>query len=124
MTRTPDELVTEFCALWAAPDAEKLAEFFAEDAVYFNIPMAPIHGRAAIKEFLVGFTAGYDGIDFEVHRQLASGDLVMNERTDTLRRKDGVEAKLPVMGVFEIADDRIVAWRDYFDLATFTKAMG
>ncbi|MFI9384648.1 limonene-1,2-epoxide hydrolase family protein [Kutzneria sp. NPDC052558] len=124
MTRTPDELVAEFCALWASPDPEKLAEFFAEDAVYHNIPLSPVHGRAAIEEFIAGFTAGYDGIDFAVHHQVSYGNVVMNERTDTLRRKDGVAVDLPVAGVFEIVDDRIVAWRDYFDLATFTKAMG
>ncbi len=48
----------------------------------------------------------------------------MNERTDALRRKDGLEVRLPVMGVFEIVDDRIAAWRDYFDMAAFGKAIG
>jgi limonene-1,2-epoxide hydrolase len=122
MTRTPDELVTEFCGLWASPDPEKLADYFAEEAVYHNIPMEAIHGRAAIKEFIGGFTAGYDGIDFIVHRQISDGNVVMTERTDVLRRKDGVAVRLPVMGVFEIVDDRIVGWRDYFDRATITKA--
>jgi limonene-1,2-epoxide hydrolase len=27
-----------------------------------------------------------------------------------------------VMGVFEIRDDRIAVWRDYFDMAAITKA--
>jgi limonene-1,2-epoxide hydrolase len=27
-----------------------------------------------------------------------------------------------VMGVFETHDDRITAWRDYFDMAAITKA--
>ena len=124
MTRTPDDLVTEFCSLWACPDPDKLAGFFAEDAIYHNIPLAPVRGRDAIREFIAGFTAGYDGIDFAVHRQVVNGNVVMNERTDTLRRKDGVAVDLPVMGVFEIVDDHIAGWRDYFDLAMFTKAMG
>jgi limonene-1,2-epoxide hydrolase len=122
MTRTPDKLVTEFCELWAFPDPEKLASYFTEDAVYHNIPMESIQGREAIKEFIAGFTAAYDGIDFIVHRQIGDGNLVMNERTDVLRRKDGVVVRLPVMGVFEIVDDRIAGWRDYFDLATITNA--
>ncbi|HEX3785889.1 MAG TPA: limonene-1,2-epoxide hydrolase family protein [Pseudonocardiaceae bacterium] len=123
MKRTPGELVTEFCELWASPDPEKLAAYFAEDAVYHNIPMKSIEGREAIKEFIVGFTAAYDGIDFIVHRQIGDGSVIMNERTDVLRRKDGAEARLPVMGVFEIVDDQIAVWRDYFDLATFTSAL-
>jgi limonene-1,2-epoxide hydrolase len=123
MTRAPDELVTEFCKLWASPDPERLASYFTEDAVYHNIPMESIQGREAIKEFIAGFTAAYDGIDFVVHRQISDGNLVMNERTDVLRRKDGVDVRLPVTGVFEIVDDRIAAWRDYFDLATITNAL-
>jgi limonene-1,2-epoxide hydrolase len=75
-----------------------------------------------LKEFIAGFTAAYDGIDFIVHRQISDGNVVMNERTDVLRRKDGVAVRLPVTGVFEVVDDRIAAWRDYFDLATITNA--
>jgi limonene-1,2-epoxide hydrolase len=122
MTRTPDKLITEFCELWVFPDPEKLASYFTEDAVYHNIPMKSIQGREAIKEFIAGFTAAYDGIDFIVHRQISDGNVVMNERTDVLRRKDGVAVRLPVTGVFEVVDDRIAAWRDYFDLATITNA--
>ncbi|MDV6977042.1 limonene-1,2-epoxide hydrolase family protein [Mycobacterium intracellulare] len=117
MTSSADGLVTEFCKLWASPDAEKLAGCFTEDAVYHNIPMEPLHGRAAIKEFIEGFTTALDGIEFRIHRQLSSGPLVMNERTDVLRRKDGVEIHLPVAGIFEVRDGRIAAWRDYFDMA-------
>jgi limonene-1,2-epoxide hydrolase len=39
-----------------------------------------------------------------------------------MHRKDGGEVGLPVMGVFEVHDDKIVAWRDYFDMAAITKA--
>jgi limonene-1,2-epoxide hydrolase len=122
MTRSADELVTEFCNLWSSPNPEKLAGFFAEDAVYQNIPMDPVQGRDAIRQFIVGFVAAVTGIDFDVHRQVSYGTIVMNERTDVMHRKDGGEVRLPVMGVFEVRDDRIVAWRDYFDLATITKA--
>ncbi|MGI5499333.1 limonene-1,2-epoxide hydrolase family protein [Lentzea sp. CA-135723] len=122
MTRTPEELVTEFCGLWAAPDPEELASYFTENAIYQNMPMPPIHGREAIKEFLAVFTADFSGIDFDVHHQMSNGGVVMNERTDTLRRKDGTAVDLPVMGVFEIVDGQIAAWRDYWDMATFTRA--
>jgi limonene-1,2-epoxide hydrolase len=29
---------------------------------------------------------------------------------------------LPVMGVFEVRDDKIATWRDYFDMAAIAKA--
>jgi limonene-1,2-epoxide hydrolase len=119
MTRSADELVTEFCKKWTTPDPEELAGYFTEDAVYHNIPMEPVQGREAIKEFIAGFMAGFD---FQVHRQVSDGDLVMNERTDVMRRKDGEPIPLPVTGVFEVENGQIKAWRDYFDMATITNA--
>lgn len=124
MTRSADDLVTEFCKKWATPDPDELAGYFTDDAIYHNIPMKPVQGREAIKEFIAGSLAAFDGIDFNVHRQVSDGTLVMNERTDVMRRKDGSEIPLPVMGVFEVVDGRIAAWRDYFDMATFTNAFG
>ena len=32
---------------------------------------------------------------------------------------NGTWVELPVMGTFEVADDRITAWRDYFDMNQF-----
>jgi limonene-1,2-epoxide hydrolase len=124
MARSADELVTEFCKLWASPDPDELAGYFTEDAVYHNIPMDPLRGRESIRDFIAGFVAAFDGIDFKVHRQISDGALVMNERTDVLRRKDGGEIALPVVGVFEVLNDRIAAWRDYFDMAAITSAIG
>ena len=123
MTRSADELVTEFCKLWASPNPEELASYFTDDAIYHNIPMDPVQGPEAIKEFIAGFLGVFDGIDFNVHRQISNGALVMNERTDVMRRKDGGQVALPVMGVFEVQGDRIAAWRDYFDMATIANAL-
>ncbi|MDA2892745.1 nuclear transport factor 2 family protein [Mycolicibacterium sp. BiH015] len=120
MTRSPDEVVTEFCAKWANPDPTELAAHFTEDGIYHNIPMDPVTGREAIAAFIAEFTAMVDGIDFRVHRQVSSGNLVFNERTDVMRFKDGRELALPVAGVFDIVDGQIASWRDYFDMGTVT----
>ena len=85
--------------------------------------MEPVQGREAIKQFIAGFVAAVDGIDFKVHRQVSDGTVVMNERTDVMRRKDGGEVALPVMGVFEVQDDKIAAWRDYFDMAAIRQGL-
>ena len=122
MTRSADDLVIEFSKLWAAPDPAELASYFTEDAVYHNIPMEPTNGRRAIEGFFSGFLATFDGIHFQIHRQVSDGTLVMNERTDVMHRKAGGEIELPVMGVFEIVDGKIASWRDYFDLARITSA--
>ncbi|MGH3578731.1 MAG: SgcJ/EcaC family oxidoreductase, partial [Mycobacterium sp.] len=50
---TPKETVQDFMvafiSAWANRDAAQVASFFSEDAVYHNVPMDPVRGRAAIE---------------------------------------------------------------------------
>lgn len=116
-----DEIVREFCAAWERMDVDELMGYFTDDAVYHNVPMAPFAGAAAIRDGLSGMKAFMSSIRFEIHRQVASGDLVMNERTDHIVMGERTVA-LPVVGVFELSGGKIRAWRDYFDMAQFTGA--
>ncbi|MBW0018146.1 MAG: nuclear transport factor 2 family protein [Mycobacterium sp.] len=120
----PEVVVKEFCKLWLTADIDAIVESFTEDGIYHNIPMPVLTGRAEIRDFIAGFLAAFDGVDFVIHRQVSRGAVVMNERTDVLRKKDGGEVPLPVMGVFEVHDGKIAAWRDYFDMGTVTAAFG
>jgi len=112
-----DRIIRDFCDAWGVGDADAIVKAFTEDAVYHNIPMDPVVGREEIEAVIRGFL-GRARIVFETHFQVSNGDLVMNERTDVIT-SDGSSVSLPVMGVFELRDGRISAWRDYFDLATF-----
>lgn len=49
--------------------------------------------------------------------------LVMNERVDRFLRKDGKWVSIEVVGVFEFADGKITAQREYFDLKSFADQM-
>lgn len=115
----PAALVTQFCAAWARMDPDELSAYFTDDGVYHNIPMAPAEGREAIRQLLAGMGQMIGSIRFEIHRQVASGSLVMNERTDHITMGERNVA-LPVVGVFEIENGRIKAWRDYFDMGQFS----
>jgi hypothetical protein len=42
--------------------------------------------------------------------------MVMNERTDILRRRDKL-IEVPAMGIFEVSNGLIVEWRDYSDMS-------
>jgi len=46
----------------------------------------------------------------------------MVERID-ITIVNGKEITLPCLGVFEMQDGKIIEWRDYFDLATYTNAL-
>ena len=115
-----NRIVEEFCAAWGRADLDHIMNSFAEDAIYHNIPMAPCQGKAEIENFIKGFIAGSpDGIEFAVKHQVAKGNVVINERVDTLVM-EGKEVALPVCGVFEVdGNGKIAAWRDYFDMGAF-----
>jgi limonene-1,2-epoxide hydrolase len=118
-----DTVVRELAAAWERNDADALVGMFAGDAVYHNVPMPALHGTAAIREFIEGFLKMMTSIQFEVHQQLVSGGVVMNERTDTIVFKNGKRVELPVCGVYEVKGGRIQSWSDYADLAQFVGAM-
>jgi limonene-1,2-epoxide hydrolase len=119
----PETLVREFCAAWARRDVDELLGYFAEGAVYHNMPMAPVSGKDGIREILNLFVPPTEAITFDVLNVAVRGNVVFTERVDRFAM-GGRQLDLPVAGVFEIRDGMIVAWRDYFDLATFQRAMG
>jgi limonene-1,2-epoxide hydrolase len=111
----PIDVVREFCARWEKGDLDAIVESFTEDAVYHNIPVAPVAGKQAIRDTIAGFTAGVDTIEFRVLNISADGNVVMTERVDAFITP-AVTIELPVMGTFEVKNGKIAAWRDYFDL--------
>jgi limonene-1,2-epoxide hydrolase len=119
----PLEIVTSFCEAWEDVDLDRIVGFFTDDAVYHNVPIAPVTGREAIRETIAGFTGGIDRIEFEVLHAAAHGDVVLTERVDRFFSPERT-IELPVMGTFEIAGGLIAAWRDYFDLGQFTSQLG
>jgi limonene-1,2-epoxide hydrolase len=125
---SPIELVRRFCAAWSNNiAAAELAAFFTDDAVYHNIPMAPVTGREAISNNIASFirpgAPGIEGIQFRVINIAANGPVVMTERVDVFKLP-AKSFELPVMGTFEVSDGKISAWRDYFDMNQFTSRMG
>ncbi|MBI1885214.1 MAG: nuclear transport factor 2 family protein [Chloroflexi bacterium] len=114
------KLVADFCRAWSRRDVDEIVEYFTEDAVYHNIPMPPINGKQAIANILRAIVGPASAIDWEVLNVAASGALVFTERIDGFEMA-GRKVELPVAGVFEVVDGKIKAWRDYFDMATWTR---
>ena len=103
------------------PDADTLASYFTDDAVYHNMPMAAAEGLEAVKAALAGVSQ-MTSRGWEVLHSATNGDVVLNERIDRFDMS-GTEVSVQVCGVFEIRDGKIARWRDYFDLASFQKQM-
>jgi limonene-1,2-epoxide hydrolase len=125
---SPIEVVRRFCAAWSDNiGTVELAAFFTDDAVYHNIPQAPVTGREAIANTIDSFIRpgrpGIESIEFRVINIAANGPVVMTERVDVFRLP-GRSFELQVMGTFEVRDGKINDWRDYFNQNQFTSRMG
>jgi limonene-1,2-epoxide hydrolase len=121
MTSGNLETVRRFCDAFSRRDADEILEFFTEEAVYHNMPMPPVQGKPGIKTVLDMFLKPSESVEF-VMLKIAEGEdgSVLTERLDKFVL-GGKNVELPVMGVFELADGKIAAWRDYFDMATWTR---
>ncbi len=126
MAETPDSLVRTFIERLVARDLDGAAQMVSSDFEYDNVPMGKAFGPEALTTTLAGFFGMCTAIDWEILRQTSSGDLthgtVLNERDDRVEIH-GRWATLPVAGVFEIRDGKLVLWRDYFDRQTIIDVM-
>lgn len=116
-------LVQDFISAWNAKNKDEIMDAFAPDCVYHNIPMEPMKGVEAIDAFISGFIGMANEIEWIVHHIAEGADgSVLTERTDRFFiGEKWIEIR--VMGTFEIEDDKIKGWRDYFDLAEFNAQM-
>ena len=109
------------CEDWPRLSLEEWRGLFAAKAVYRNNPMpGETIGPDAIHEFLKGAVAVYD-VKCDVLSVVADERRVAVERLEHFHQRDGKRSfDLPVLGVFVLENGKITAWRDYFDLKTFT----
>jgi limonene-1,2-epoxide hydrolase len=117
-----ERVVRDFLAAWSRLAPDELIRYFAEDGVYHNMPLAPASGRAAVEQLIRGFIGTWSEAKFDVLALVSAGNVVIAERVDRIRA-GGKSVDLPCVGVFELEGGKIKRWRDYFDLATYTRAM-
>ena len=97
------------------------ANWFSDDVEYDNVPMGKNFGPDGIKSFAGNMINSFDSVEFIVHREAATGNIVLNERTDRFVKGELV-FDLLVAGVFEVNDDGLITlWRDYFDMGKVTE---
>jgi limonene-1,2-epoxide hydrolase len=113
----PADVVHSFIAAWNANDLERVVAHLHPEVFYHNVPVAPIIGRDAVRSYLFG-KGGFEWVDWKLLAIAASGNKVLTERIDDFGI-GGRDISLPLMGIFEIEDGLIRAWRDYFDMAMY-----
>lgn len=118
------EIVTRFLRAWepAYGFRKAMAEFLTDDVEYENVGMTNTRGLEDAIKTIEGFVQnmGFASMLFEMRAMVGNGNIVMTERVDDLYDAQGRRlASLRLMGVFELRDGKICAWRDYLDSAAF-----
>ena len=110
---------------WALRDLDLMMAQFSDAAVFENVPMDLIIGKAAIRAANASFMDLIEAAPWELRNiTVTEGGAVMTERVDIFFLKDGRRVAIPVMGAFEVNDDNLIThWRDYFDLADWNRQM-
>ncbi len=117
------DVVRAFIAAFGDNDLERIMAFFTPDAVYHNMPLAPVTGTRAIRGVLQGFMGMAKEVEWVLHRIAEAADgAVLTERTDRFLIGDRW-VELPVMGSFVLRDGKVAEWRDYFDLQQFQRQL-
>ena len=118
--RTNEEIVRDFIAAWSRLNSEELVAFFTPDGTYHNMMNKPVSGHDNLRKFIGGFLNSWTATRWDILNLVSKGDIVIAERLDRTRLGDK-SVDLPCCGVFEMSGGKIKVWRDYFDLATFTR---
>jgi limonene-1,2-epoxide hydrolase len=117
------KLVRAFIDSWFKGDPDQAVSYLAEDVTFWNVPIEPIKGRAKARKFLEPFLENDPlvvpfAFRTDLKQTLSDGANVVVERVDTFEI-NGKKWQIPVVGVFEVRNDKIAVWRDYFDMAQF-----
>jgi limonene-1,2-epoxide hydrolase len=110
-------LVRRLCGGWLGFSREDWHDVLASDCWYVNLPWpdrprrGPDEAFEALRRYQEGWT-----VKLETIHVVAAGDVVLAERMERFRKAgDSVFHGLRVMGMRELRDGKIAAWRDYFD---------
>jgi limonene-1,2-epoxide hydrolase len=115
------DIVISFVDAWNTLNWDAAADLLTDDVVWHNIPMEKMEGKAVVDAAMRGMAP--EACNWEMISIAENGNKVLTERVDRFDMPGGKKIDLPVMGTFEITDGKISAWRDYFDLGTFTAQM-
>lgn len=123
-TRPSDpQAVTEaFLAALTELDFETAGTYLAEDAVYVNVGLPTVRGRAKIVKTLGSMDRPDLGFEVYLHAIAADGPTVLTERTDAVV-VGKMRTQFWVAGRFDVHDGQITLWRDAFDYVDVVRAV-
>lgn len=117
-------VVREMAAAWKAADWRKVGDLFAEDGVLHSMMIEPVKGRDAIYQRIAALGKGAPGgVTLDIAHIGVIDGLVFIERVDRFTY-NGKAGEVPVVGVLDVQNGKVKAWREYYDRAQLLSAMG
>ena len=114
-----EKIVRAFCANVSDRDIATIEPLLADDIVFMNVGLEIYRGKQAVLDHFNGPKSVWrmfpDTFDFRIRNLGVTANRVYTERVDVLG-VNGRDAYLPVLGIFEIENDKIKHWRDYADM--------
>jgi steroid delta-isomerase-like uncharacterized protein len=107
-------------------DWDAFREVVAEDCEWTDVPSGEvIHGVEALIGLCRNFTAAFPDFRVESVTLIGQGDVVANEWCGRgTHAKTGRGFVRTGVGIVEVRDGKITAYRDYFDRQTMTDQVG
>lgn len=119
---TNKNVVDKFFSNWSQGDLDSVMALCTEDVVWDNVPMKPVRGRTAIRNFLEKFSKGMSDIKYDIANALEDADSLMLEGVENYT-KNGKKVSVRYMASFKFREGKICSWSDYFDLSTVTRQL-
>lgn len=122
------ETVTAFldeCGKGKAAMEQAFRTYFTPTTVWENVGWSKTTGVDEAKALMESFATatGTSAFRAEMLAIASQGNRVLTERIDYMLDAEGNDLKaFQLMGIFEVEDGKISAWRDYFDTAGFANA--
>jgi limonene-1,2-epoxide hydrolase len=114
------DIVKAFFDRWDAIDQvySSFREFFRPDTIWENVGLTTTTGPEEAVALIKSYGARMPLVKFSVDMLAiaADGNVVLTERVDHVHDAEGaIVGSIRVMGALEVADGKIVRWRDYFN---------
>jgi limonene-1,2-epoxide hydrolase len=114
----------QMIAAWNTRNWQQVYELFAADGVLASMMLPePTVGREAIKQRIGVLAKDISKIELQIRHIGVADGVVFIERVDDFVYR-GHHGRVPVVGVLEIEQGRVKAWREYYDRAQMIEAMG
>ena len=109
---------------WNTLNWQQVYELFAADGVLESMMLpTPTVGREAISKRIGALAKDISRIELRIRHMGVADGVVFIERVDDFVYR-GKHGAVPVVGVVEVEQGRVKAWREYYDREQMIEAMG